>query len=110
MLVHRRPFNGEIRDQGLDWPLFGYTMIGRRRLDNIQFCVEDIFAHITCRELIETGVWPQASGQTPCPVRLLWRRGGGSATTHAACLCECLNTPNARRIPGLRGQQKILPY
>jgi O-methyltransferase len=57
MLVRRRPFNGEIRDQGLDWPLFGYTMIGRRRLDNIQFCGEDILARNIPGDFIETGVW-----------------------------------------------------
>jgi O-methyltransferase len=44
VLIKTEPFDQQRRDQGLDWPLFGYTMTGRKRLDNLQYCVEDILA------------------------------------------------------------------
>lgn len=39
------------------WGLFAYTMIGKPRLDNIQFCVEDVIRNNVAGDLIETGVW-----------------------------------------------------
>lgn len=45
------------RGEGRDWPLFGQTMIGLERLDNVQFCVEDVIERGVPGDLIETGVW-----------------------------------------------------
>jgi O-methyltransferase len=56
-LVRRSPFKPELRAQGIDWPMFGYSMIGLRRLDNIQQCVADIVANNVPGDLIEAGVW-----------------------------------------------------
>jgi hypothetical protein len=55
--IKKRRFDAAVRDAGMDWPLFGYTMIGHRRLDNIQHCVEDVLANGVPGDLIETGVW-----------------------------------------------------
>ena len=55
--VRTSPFSKARRDQGEDWPLFGYTMIGRARLDNIQQSVETILKEGIEGDLIETGVW-----------------------------------------------------
>jgi O-methyltransferase len=57
VLVEKKPFDPDMRDRGKDWPLFGYTMIGMKRLDNIQACIEDILANDVPGHLIETGVW-----------------------------------------------------
>lgn len=57
MLVERRPFDQAERDEGHDWPCFGYTMVGHRRLDNVQQCIEDILARNVPGDLVETGVW-----------------------------------------------------
>lgn len=46
-----------LREEGRDWPLFGQTMIGRKRLDNVQYCVEDVIERGVPGDLIETGVW-----------------------------------------------------
>src|SRR5205814_6734396 len=35
----------------------GYTMVGHRRLENIQMCVEDVLRNQVPGDLIETGVW-----------------------------------------------------
>ncbi len=50
-------FNSEVREAGQDWPTVAHTMIGLKRLDNLQFCVEDILARGVPGDLIETGVW-----------------------------------------------------
>jgi len=39
------------------WGLFGYTMIGLPRLDNIQACAEDVIRNDVEGDFIETGVW-----------------------------------------------------
>lgn len=51
------PFDPEKRAVGLDWPPTAHTMIGLRRLDNIQECVEDVIARGVPGDLIETGAW-----------------------------------------------------
>lgn len=51
------PVNPMNRPEGLKWPTHAHTMIGMKRLDNIQFCVEDVLAKHIEGDLIETGVW-----------------------------------------------------
>jgi len=50
-------FDRQKRLSGKDWPSQAHTMIGMRRLDNIQALVEDIVRAQTPGDLIETGVW-----------------------------------------------------
>lgn len=57
ILVKQHAFDQERRDLGLDWPMFGYTMIGHRRLDNVQYCMEQILAKNIPGDFAETGVW-----------------------------------------------------
>jgi hypothetical protein len=45
------------RQVGLDWPCVAHTMIGMERLNNIQYCVEQILQENVPGDLIETGVW-----------------------------------------------------
>lgn len=52
-----RSFDPAIREQGADWPESAQTMIGLKRLDNIQSCVEDTLANGVPGDLIEAGVW-----------------------------------------------------
>lgn len=47
----------ELRHDGRDWPRLAHTMIGRVRLDNLRFCVEDVLRNDIPGDLIETGVW-----------------------------------------------------
>ena len=44
-------------DNGTFWPLRAHTMIGRKRLDNIQFCFETVLREGIQGDLVETGVW-----------------------------------------------------
>lgn len=45
------------REGGLDWPLRAHTMIGSKRLDNLQYCLETALADGVPGDFIETGVW-----------------------------------------------------
>lgn len=45
------------RDLGLDWPAEAETMIGMKRLVNLQECVETVVADDVPGDLIECGVW-----------------------------------------------------
>lgn len=51
------PFEEIKREEGRDWPINAHTMVGLKRLDNIQHCVEDVIKNGVPGDLIETGVW-----------------------------------------------------
>lgn len=51
------PYNEDMRLIGRDWPPSAETMIGLRRLDNIQYCIEHVLRHAVPGDFIETGVW-----------------------------------------------------
>jgi len=51
------PFDAHAREYGRDWPGLGYTMIGLKRLENIQTCIEDILNNKVAGDFIEAGVW-----------------------------------------------------
>ena len=50
-------FDRDKRCGGLDWPSQAHTMIGKRRLDNIEMLVTNVLALGTPGDLIEAGVW-----------------------------------------------------
>ncbi|UJB43718.1 TylF/MycF family methyltransferase [Streptomyces sp. A1-5] len=53
----RGAFDVDHRAAGLDVPSVAHTMIGMRRLDNIQECVEQVLRDGVPGDFIETGVW-----------------------------------------------------
>jgi hypothetical protein len=57
LLVRMHPFAPDVRATGRDWPCFGYTMVGRARLDNIEWCIRDVLERNIPGDFIETGVW-----------------------------------------------------
>ncbi len=56
-LVRKTIPDQSVRSSGEDWPEFGHTMIGMKRLENIQECVVRIILDGIPGDLIETGVW-----------------------------------------------------
>lgn len=52
-------FNLEKRLNGSDWPppAFAQTMVGMKRLNNLQACIEDALKNSIPGDLIETGAW-----------------------------------------------------
>jgi len=60
--VYSKPMNPALRIAGRDYAdvcLFSpaHTMIGLKRLDNIQFCIKNILSNSIPGDLIECGVW-----------------------------------------------------
>jgi O-methyltransferase len=58
--VMARELHGDgrkLRSAGMDWPLHGLTMVGLRRLDDLQACVETVVADGVDGDLIEAGAW-----------------------------------------------------
>ncbi|HWA33331.1 MAG TPA: TylF/MycF/NovP-related O-methyltransferase [Cyclobacteriaceae bacterium] len=49
--------NKNNRLNGLDWPSYSETMIGIKRLQNIEYCISKIIDDKIEGDLIETGVW-----------------------------------------------------
>ena len=56
-LVRIAFFDPDTRAEGRDWPPEAETMIGLRRLDNLQRCITDVLRQRVPGDLIETGVW-----------------------------------------------------
>lgn len=45
------------REIGMDWAFLGMTMIGKKRIDNIKFCLTECFKNNVKGGYMETGVW-----------------------------------------------------
>ncbi len=56
-VVQTRPFDAAKRHEGADWPLFGYSMVGTQRLDNLEACLRTVLTEGIPGDLLETGVW-----------------------------------------------------
>ena len=56
-VVQDVPFNFEERSVGIGWPANGYTMTGMKRLENVEFCVNEVLKNNIEGDFIETGVW-----------------------------------------------------
>jgi O-methyltransferase len=56
-LVHVEPDRTDARQEGRDWPLEAETMVGLKRLENLQQCVTSVIRNGIPGDLIETGVW-----------------------------------------------------
>ena len=52
-----RPYQESVRQEGRDWPCFGYTMTGHRRLENVQMCVQDVLDNDVPGDFLEAGAW-----------------------------------------------------
>ena len=55
--IVRKPHGARIREQGHDCPVTAHTMIGLKRLDSLQYCVEDVLRRGVGGDLLEAGVW-----------------------------------------------------
>ncbi len=93
-LVKHNQFDPKLREVGKDWPATAETMIGLRRLDNIQYCITEILAHNIPGDLIETGVW--RGGATIFMRAVLKAYGKENRTVWVADSFEGLPKPTAR--------------
>ena len=92
-----KPFEELVREEGRDWPLNAHTMIGLKRLNNIEFCVEDVITKGVPGDLIETGVW--RGGATIFMRAILEAYGVRDRRVWVADSFEGLPKPDAERYP-----------
>lgn len=82
---------------GRIWPRYAETMIGLKRLDNIQFCVENVIKNNIKGDLIETGVW--RGGATIFMRAVLAAYGITDRRVFVADSFEGLPKPNEKKYP-----------
>jgi O-methyltransferase len=85
----------EERERGLNWPHQAQTMIGQKRLNNLQSCVENVIKNHVPGDLIETGVW--RGGSVIFMRALLKAYGVKDRTVWVADSFEGLPKPNAAK-------------
>lgn len=85
------------REEGKDWPKSAHTMIGLKRLDNVQACVESVIDDAVPGDLVETGVW--RGGAVILMRAVLKAHGITDRTVWAADSFEGLPVPDARTYP-----------
>jgi O-methyltransferase len=56
-LARQALFDPALREEGRDWPADAETMIGLRRLDNLEATIVDVVRREVPGDLVETGVW-----------------------------------------------------
>jgi hypothetical protein len=79
-LLKLRQFDPTKRESGDDWPGFGYTMVGLKRLANVQYAVETVLSEGIPGDLCECGAWRGGCSmfmravlkQDGCSNRVIW--------------------------------------
>ena len=85
----------EDRIVGKDWPVYADTMIGLKRLENIEFCLNKIIDDGIPGDLIETGVW--RGGATILMKAILKARNVTDKTVWVADSFEGLPKPDSKK-------------
>ena len=96
-VVRPKPFDPEQRTEGRDWPPTADTMVGLKRLDNLQACVESVLRDRVPGDLIETGVW--RGGSCILMRAILKAHGDTARTVWVADSFAGLPPPNAAEYP-----------
>lgn len=89
------------RKAGWRYPLVGHTMIGLKRLDNLQSCIERVLADNVHGDLIETGVW--RGGATIFMRAILKAHNVANRCVWVSDSFEGLPPPNPERYPADAG-------
>jgi len=56
-LLRPMRFDASLREEGRDWPAEAETMVGLKRLENLEAIIVDVFRRDVPGDLVETGVW-----------------------------------------------------
>lgn len=105
-LVRKRPYNARLREYGGDWPARAESMIGLKRMDNLQYCVETVLYEDIPGDLIETGVW--RGGATIFMRGILKAHGVVDRRVWAADSFEGLPAPDPYRYPADAGDRHFV--
>jgi O-methyltransferase len=96
-------FDAEQRAEGRDWPSEAETMIGLRRLDNLQQCIERVLSDRVPGDLFEAGVW--RGGASIFMRAVLKVYGAGDRKVWVADSFQGLPKPDPRSYPKDRGDR-----
>lgn len=96
-LVWDRPYDPTDRFHGRGWPAGAHTMLGMKRLENLQFCIDDVLSNGVAGDLIETGVW--RGGATIFMRAILKERGVTDRVVWAADSFNGLPPPDPEQYP-----------
>jgi O-methyltransferase len=91
----------ELRRDGRDWPKLAHSMVGMKRLDSLQECVESVLRDNVPGDLIETGVW--RGGASILMRGVLRAYGVRDRSVWVADSFEGLPPPDAARYPADEG-------
>lgn len=93
----------EKREEGRDWPSLALTMIGAKRLDNLQLCVETVLKDGVPGDFIETGIW--RGGAVILMRAILKAHGVTDRVVFGADSFEGLPKPDADKYPADSGDR-----
>lgn len=96
-LVQKKPYDAHAREHGMDWPSRAESMIGLKRMANIQECIASVIADDVPGDLIETGVW--RGGATIFMKANLVAWGDSTRRVWVADSFEGLPAPDPARYP-----------
>ena len=100
-LKRHAPVDPNQRARGLDWPADAETMVGVRRLDQLQRCIVEVLGQGVPGDLIETGVW--RGGAAILMRAVLKAYGDRTRTVWAADSFRGLPKPDPIRAPADAG-------
>jgi O-methyltransferase len=98
-----KSFDHTSRNHGHDWPAYAYTMVGRKRLDHLQLCLDTIEQDGIPGDLVETGIW--RGGVCIFMTGYLKIHGVGNRTVWGLDSFEGLPKPNAEDFPADKGDK-----
>lgn len=102
-LCKRKYIEAEKRLNGYDWPIYADTMIGLKRLDNIEYCMRSILKEGIAGDFMETGVW--RGGATILMRAILKEEAIEDRKVWLADSFEGLPKPNAKEYSWDRGNK-----
>lgn len=102
-LVVNRNIGDSARESGEYWPLYADTMIGLKRLDNLQQCCESVIEDGIEGDFIETGVW--RGGACIFMKGILAANGVTDRKVFVADSFEGLPKPDAEKYPDDAGDK-----
>lgn len=105
-IIRMLPYDKEKRIIGKDWSPFAETMVGLKRLENIQHCVLDLIENKIEGDFIEAGVW--RGGTTIFMNGILKVSGETQRKVWVADSFEGLPKPNEKEYPVDKGDMHYL--
>jgi O-methyltransferase len=100
-IVYKKPYDPKLREVGRDWPSRAESMIGLRRMENIQHCVQTALDEDVPGDLIEAGVW--RGGACIFMKANLLARGDSTRVVWVADSFQGLPPPNTTLYPADTG-------